>query len=130
MADSVRFIRWFREISLDDVPLVGGKNASLGEMYRELVPLGANVPNGFAITAEAYRAILDSNGVSTRLDKILEDMDINNVRDLADRAYQARELVYGAGIPGNIQEQILTGYHELQNEYGTEVSLLFLGLVT
>ena len=55
------YVRWFSDLSLGDVPLVGGKNASLGEMYRELVPLGVKVPNGFAVTAEAYRKVLADN---------------------------------------------------------------------
>ncbi|MEJ2651247.1 MAG: PEP/pyruvate-binding domain-containing protein, partial [Gammaproteobacteria bacterium] len=54
-----RFIRYFEEIGIDDVPSVGGKNASLGEMYRELTPKGVNVPDGFAVTAQAYRYVLD-----------------------------------------------------------------------
>jgi len=53
-----RYIRWFEELSMDDVPIVGGKNASLGEMYRELAPLGVSLPNGFAVTAEAFRTAL------------------------------------------------------------------------
>lgn len=59
MAQTTHFIRFFRDIGLDDVPLVGGKNASLGEMYRELTPQGLLVPNGFAVSAEGYRHVLD-----------------------------------------------------------------------
>jgi pyruvate,water dikinase len=64
---SPRFIRWFAELGIADVPLVGGKNASLGEMYRELTPDGIRVPNGFAITAEAYRHFLRIDGLGDRL---------------------------------------------------------------
>ena len=60
MEDKPRYIRWFDEIAIDDVPLVGGKNASLGEMYRELSPHGVKIPNGFAITAEAYRYLVEN----------------------------------------------------------------------
>ena len=59
MPPQKNYIRWFNELTIDDIPLVGGKNASLGEMYRELVPQGINIPNGFAVTAEAYRYMLD-----------------------------------------------------------------------
>ena len=54
-----QYIRWFDELSVDDVPLVGGKNASLGEMYRALTPQGVRIPNGFAVSAQAYRDMLD-----------------------------------------------------------------------
>ena len=58
-----RFIRWFEKVGLEDLPLVGGKNASLGEMYRELTPQGIKIPNGFAITSEAYWKLLSDGGV-------------------------------------------------------------------
>ncbi len=60
--EATRFIRWFRDITMDDVAIVGGKNASLGEMYRELTPQGIQIPNGFAITADAYRDTLEAAG--------------------------------------------------------------------
>ncbi|HEY5137728.1 MAG TPA: PEP/pyruvate-binding domain-containing protein, partial [Methylococcales bacterium] len=59
MSEQANYIRWFNELTIDDVPLVGGKNASLGEMYRELTPQGIQIPNGFAVTAEGYRYLLD-----------------------------------------------------------------------
>jgi phosphoenolpyruvate synthase/pyruvate phosphate dikinase len=65
------FIKWFSDITLDDVALVGGKNASLGEMYRELTPRGVKVPGGFAITAEAYRHLLREAGLEE--EKVLSD---------------------------------------------------------
>lgn len=117
------FIRWFNELSIDDVALVGGKNASLGEMYRELNPLGVNVPNGFAVTAEAYRHILDTAGVVPKLDDVFQDLDTANMQDLGQRALKARELVYGAGIPEDMREEIVAGYRKLQQEYGDDVSL-------
>jgi len=61
MTDSHAYIRWFNEIGIDDVPLVGGKNASLGEMYQNLTAEGVQVPNGFAVTAQAYQYVLESN---------------------------------------------------------------------
>jgi pyruvate,water dikinase len=62
-----QFIRWFGELTVDDVPLVGGKNASLGEMYRELSTQGVRVPNGFAVTAAAYRRVIDDADAWPRL---------------------------------------------------------------
>ena len=80
------YIRWFSELGADDVPLVGGKNASLGEMVRELAPQGVRVPNGFAITAEAYRHVLDQADAWPRLHEALDALDARNVDDLARRA--------------------------------------------
>ena len=121
MNNKARYIRWFDEITLEDVPLVGGKNASLGELYQELVPQGVLVPNGFAITAEAYRYVLE--GLWDKLHGILDELDPDDVDDLATRARQARNLVYGAGLPDDLQAEILDAYHKLQKEYGKSLSL-------
>ncbi len=118
-----RFIRWFAEISMDDVPLVGGKNASLGELYRELTPQGVPVPNGFAITAEAYRHLLDEAGVWDELHRLLDDLDPDDVTELARRAARARELVYGADLPVELREEILAAHAELEAEYGEALSV-------
>ncbi|HEB90994.1 MAG TPA: hypothetical protein ENI85_15575, partial [Deltaproteobacteria bacterium] len=75
MSDEMRYVRWFRELGTEDVGLVGGKNASLGEMFRELTPKGIRVPNGFAITAQAYRDMLDEAGAWPRLHELLDDLD-------------------------------------------------------
>jgi pyruvate,water dikinase len=123
MSDDLTYIRWFKELCIDDVPLVGGKNASLGEMYRELNPLGVNVPNGFAVTADAYRLVIKSTGIEAELVSILKDVDANNIDKLSKRARQAREMVYGAGIPQTIREQIISAYRELQNQYGYDISM-------
>jgi len=77
-----KYIRWFDEISVGDVPLVGGKNASLGEMYRELTPIGVRVPNGFAITADAYRDMLTTAGAWGELHVLLDDADKHDVAEL------------------------------------------------
>ena len=117
------YIRWFGEITANDVPLVGGKNASLGEMYRELTPQGVPVPNGFATTADAYRDMLSAVGAWDTLHTLLDGIDKNDVRELTRRAHQARDLVYGAVLPDELRRQILGAYHQLQEEYGAELSL-------
>ena len=73
------YIRWFDEISIEDVPIVGGKNASLGEMYRELTPKGVKVPNGFAITADAYWHVLNSSECTEKLTELMKGLDKQNV---------------------------------------------------
>lgn len=93
------FIHWFDEITLDDVPRVGGKTASLGEMYRELRPLGVDVPNGFAITADAYWAVIDGAGIRGQLEEVLADLDKRDTAELARRGRMARALVHDAPIP-------------------------------
>ncbi|MEI7716770.1 MAG: phosphoenolpyruvate synthase [Mycobacterium sp.] len=118
-----RYIRFFEEFGIDDVGLVGGKNASLGEMFRKLNAHGVRVPHGFAITAEAYKHILDTAGAWDALHAELDDLDPADVTALARKGKRAREIVYGAGLPDDLAAEIVGAYRMLQNEYGEEVSL-------
>jgi pyruvate,water dikinase len=120
---TARYIRWFSELGLGDVPLVGGKNASIGELYRELTPLGVRVPNGFAITADAYYEMLTEAGAWDRLHALLDDLDKSDVTALAERAGAAREIVYGAGLSESLRSEILEAYAKLREEYGDDLSL-------
>jgi len=117
------YVRFFEEFGIEDVPLVGGKNASLGEMYRKLSDEGVLVPNGFAITADAYWRMLEAAGASQPLRATLDGLDPSDIADLARRGKQARELVYGAGLPDDVAAEVLAGYRRLQSEYGQDVSL-------
>jgi len=123
MSKLFKYVRFFQEISLNDVPLVGGKNASLGEMYRELTPKGVLVPDGFAVTADAYRYILDSAKAWDKLHEILDGLDPKDVQDLSRRGKQARDIIYGAGLPDDLRDEILTAYHQLQEEYDPEMTV-------
>jgi len=123
MAQGYRFIRFFEELGIDDVPLVGGKNASLGEMYRALTSKGVKVPNGFAITAEAYRYVLDRAGAWPALHEALDGLDPENIEDLGRRGYLARKVVYEAGIPDDLRGEILAAYRELERQYGPDLSV-------
>jgi pyruvate,water dikinase len=123
MNTTAKYIRWFEELSIDDIPLVGGKNASLGEMYRELSPQGVKIPNGFAITAEAYRSMLEHAGAWEKLHDILDTLDPDNVDDLARCGAQAREIVYGAGLSDELREQILEAFHTLKLQYQGDISV-------
>jgi len=120
---TARYIRWFCELGLDDVPLVGGKNASIGELYRELTPLGVRVPNGFAITADAYYEMLTEAGAWDRLHALLDDLDTSDVTELAERAAAARELVYGARMNETLRREITDAYAALREQYGDDLSL-------
>lgn len=112
------FIRWFEDITLQDIPLVGGKNASLGEMYRELGPQGVKIPNGFAITAHGYWHLLDDAGLRDKLRALMTGIDKNNVSDLARRGHAARDLIHGAGLPAGLWMEIEAAYARLCAEYG------------
>ncbi len=112
------YIRWFSDISIGDVPLVGGKNASLGEMYRELRPLGVKIPNGFAVTAEAYWHLLRSAGVLDDMKRTLAKLHKEDVDDLAFRGHRLRELVYGAPLPAELAAEIVEAYRGLCAEHG------------
>ena len=117
------YVRWFGDLGVADVAEVGGKNASLGELFRELNPLGVNIPNGFAITAAAYRDTLTESGTWQGLEEILRDIDKTDVNDLARRARRARELVYGSPLSDALRDQIVTSYQQLVDEYGPELSV-------
>ena len=84
MRTGMRFVRWFSEVGLTDVGLVGGKNASLGEMIRELQPLGIRVPDGFAITAEAYRHFLSAAGLEEPIRELVAGVERDDVTELDD----------------------------------------------
>ncbi len=118
-----RYIRFFSQIGIEDVPLVGGKNASLGEMYRELTAKGIRVPNGFAVTAEAYRHALDQAGAWPALKESLNGLDPENVDDLARRAARARDIVYAAGLPADVESEIRSALAKLAAEYGEELTV-------
>jgi pyruvate,water dikinase len=117
------YVKWFRDLGIEDVAEVGGKNASLGELYRELTLLGVNVPNGFAVTADAYRDTLSASGAWDRLRETLEGLDKTDVADLAKRGRRAREIVYESALPDDVRDQIVEAYHRLESEYGHELSV-------
>ncbi len=108
-----KFILWFKEIGIEDVPLVGGKNASLGEMYRKLAPKGINVPNGFAITAYAYRHFLESSKIENQIQEVLNDLDTNNISNLVTKGRQIRDIIRHTEIPADLNEAICLAYDEL-----------------
>ncbi len=117
------YVRWFKDIGLSDVPLVGGKNASLGELYSALSPQGVRVPNGFALTAEAYRAALTEAGVWDDLRNLLAGLDKSRISDLSKRAARARSIVYAATNHDDLRRQVGQAYQQLEKEYGPNVAV-------
>ena len=118
-----QYIKWFNELSIADVDLVGGKNASLGEMYQNLTHVGIRIPNGFAITADAYRMILDSNDAWEKLHAQLDDLNPDDVVQLQERGKRCREIIHNCRLPDEMVEQIRHGYEALKEEYGEDVRL-------
>src|SRR5579872_2853616 len=113
MSSTDRFILWFDQISNDDVALVGGKNASLGEMYCQLASQGVAVPNGFAVTAEGYRHFLRSSGIDRAIADILQGLDTRDVANLRERGQRIRQTILGASLPVDLQESLLSAYSKL-----------------
>ena len=107
------YILWFEEIGLQDINRVGGKNASLGEMYRELTPQGVRIPNGFAITAEAYRYVLRQAGLDSKIQQILGDLDTGDMSNLRQRGRQIRQAIIGATLPPALEQAIEEAYDRL-----------------
>ncbi len=115
-----RLVIWYKDLTIDDVPLVGGKNAALGEMVRELIPLGVRVPNGFAITAHAYDYFLDSHGLRDEIKGILEGLDTHDISGLQDRGRRIRELILTRELPEELVHEVKTSYRELVELEGAE----------
>jgi len=118
-----QYIKWFNELGIEDVDLVGGKNASLGEMYQNLTEEGIRIPNGFAITADAYRTVLDDNDAWKKLHIELSDLDPDDVAQLQERGKRCREIIHNCTLPEDIVVQIGHAYDALKEEYGEDVSL-------
>ncbi len=117
------FILWFNEIGIKDIPLVGGKNASLGEMYQHLTERGVRVPNGFAITAEAYRHLLKEAGIEQTIRDILEGLDTHNIADLNERGQRVRDIIQNAEFPEDLEEEIRESYDMMERIYGANVDV-------
>ncbi|MFH0870593.1 MAG: phosphoenolpyruvate synthase [archaeon] len=121
MADkSNALILWFDQLGIEDVPLVGGKNASLGEMYSNLTAKGVPIPNGFAITAKAYHYIVEKAGIKDQIRQILTGLDTRNVVDLHDKGHRIRELIRGSELPPDLKQQISEAYRNLCGAYSAE----------
>lgn len=118
----MRWIRWFDELTIEDVPQVGGKNASLGEMIRELTAKGVRIPKGFAVTAQAYHAFLRYNDLEERIGDILKVLNTHDVNDLLHRTSEIRSLILGGDFPVDMRAEIVSCYWELSRQYGAAAS--------
>ncbi len=116
-------ILWFDEIGIEDVPMVGGKNASLGEMYQNLTSKGVAVPHGFAITAFAYRHLLKTAGVENAIKDALAGLDTHDLRNLQERGKKARNIIRNAEFPDDLRQAIAAAYKKMEEEYGADVDV-------
>ncbi len=115
-----KYILWFKETGIQDVRIVGGKNASLGEMFQHLVKRGVRVPNGFCVTAGAYNYFLRETGLRSRIRSILSGLDSGNIHNLVSRGHRIRQEILKAAFPRDLEEEIIRAYRELSKLYGSE----------
>ena len=115
-----KFIYWFSDLGIQDVPMVGGKNASLGEMFANLTNKGVRVPDGFAVSAYAYNHFVESMGVKSRIEQILADLDVNDLDNLSTRGKQVRDLITGTMMPDEIVKAVIDAYNVLCDRYKVE----------
>jgi pyruvate,water dikinase len=112
-----RHIIWFKDLSLRDVPKVGGKNASLGEMLSKLSKKGVNIPDGFALTSEAYWYFLRENKLEEKLKKLIRGLKYRDVRNLQKIGSAARRLIMGGKFPEDLKKEIVSAYKKLSENY-------------
>lgn len=113
-----KYILWFKDISSKDIPLVGGKNASVGEMYSELSLKGISVPNGFTLTSAAYWYYLRYNGIDKKIKEIFEKFDPKSIKSLQETGKKCRQLILQSEFPEDLKKEILANYEKLSKEYG------------
>jgi pyruvate, water dikinase len=109
----LRFVRFFDEIGIADVPLVGGKNAPLGEMCRELGAEGVNLADGFAVTADAYREFLEEAGLVAEIQATFADLDTQDASNLHERGRRVRQMILAAELPEDLKREIIVAYKRL-----------------
>lgn len=110
-------VLWFEQVGMADVSLVGGKNASLGELIQQLIPKGVNVPSGFAVTAAAYRYFIQQANLDERLQRLFSTLDVDDVNNLREHGRQARLLILDTPFPEDLEKAIVNAYIQLCERY-------------
>jgi len=118
-----KLILWFDEITIPDVPLVGGKNASLGEMYQNLTKKGVTIPGGFAITAAAYRYLIAEAGIEQAIRDALKGLDTHDMGNLQKRGEAVRSIIRHTDFPPKLTDEIIESYHTMESRYGKNVDV-------
>jgi pyruvate,water dikinase len=122
-ANSWRYICKFTDVGLGDIAKVGGKNASLGQMMQNMTKHNILVPDGFVITADAYTQLITESHIKAKLEKLLQNIDKNDVDKLSKVAKQARELVVQAGLPDSLSQEICQAYEVMNKQYGGQTAV-------
>ncbi|KKP24305.1 MAG: Phosphoenolpyruvate synthase [candidate division TM6 bacterium GW2011_GWF2_28_16] len=115
---AMKFIKKFEELGINDISLVGGKNASLGEMIQNLSSKGVLIPSGFVITAQSYKYYLNFNNLDKKISLLLKNINKNNLKQFAVIGKKIRNLIYKANFPKDLEQEILQSYIEMQKKYG------------
>lgn len=118
-----RNILWFDELGIGDIPMVGGKNASLGEMYVSLTGLGVKIPYGFAVTAHAYRTFIEDSGIKSRIREILSDLNTSDIMNLQERGKKVRAAIMDAPFPDLLRSEIAQAYKQMEEKYGENIDV-------
>jgi len=117
------FVKWFEDLRIEDVPSVGGKNASLGEMIKNLGEKGVSVPGGFAVTAYAYKYTIEKAGIDEQIKQILSDLNTHDVRNLAERGEKIRNLIVNTPLPEELSNEIRNYYRHMEERYYKNVDV-------
>jgi pyruvate,water dikinase len=117
------FILWFDDILIEDVALIGGKNASLGEMYQKLSSKGVAVPHGFAITSYAYRHLIKTAGIENDVIDAMAGLDTHDMKNLQERGKKIRGIIRNAEFPDDLRQAIIEAYRKMEEEYGPDVDV-------
>jgi len=117
------FILWFDEVGIEDISIVGGKIASLGEMIQQLSPQGVNISMGFATTAYAYQYFIQKAGIEEKLRSLFSDLDVEDIDNLRQRGKQARSLIRHTPFPAELRREITVAYEKLCETYGAETDV-------
>ena len=120
--NNTKNIRLLNEVGIHDIQLVGGKNASLGEMLQHLAPLGVNVPGGFVITVDAYRHFIATNELDKKIEERVAGIDYNNIESLRRAGLEIRNWIRNARFPKELSQAIIEAYHALSKEYDQEAT--------
>jgi len=118
--ERIRFVIPFSELTIKDIAKVGGKNASLGEMFQKLTKKKVNIPDGFATTSDAYWYFLEKTGLKDKIRKILKELDPYNLFDLKRKAKRIRRLILNTELPREFSKAIIENYRKLSEKYKTE----------
>lgn len=119
---TAKYILKLEEVGHADVPIVGGKNASLGEMLQNLTQLGISIPAGFVVTVAAYRRFIEFNKLDDKIKEIINKIDLNDIESLRRGGLQARQMIKSGKFPEELETEILEAYTKLSNKYKQDIT--------